>query len=260
MLRHLKTDPALMLMPTTKIKNDKTFCYGFSGGERKLELDNFYLTNDLLPMETATKEISVEAMTPHERSKVQALKKLKHYIENTSEAFSLYTIGKDLGISTLELSTIVKLGMITKHKSESHLRYLYTWSTGEPNRAMYREIAETGREYHREVSKKSQMKKKKAERRELERKRALREAEANRIKKAKLRSIKTEGKILDPNNHDLINTLKARCEGYTEERLDVLAAQYAQPQQDQAVENNIPITVNVTTQGNRKTVNINILV
>ena len=195
-----------------------------------------------------------QPMSPYERSKVDALKKLKRYIENTDETFSLYKVGIDYGLTSIELVTILKLEMIEKTPTGQHLKFLYAWKTSDPDRYLYKKIDQKAKELHKETSRKSLLKKEKQKRRDLEKKRALREATADRIKKEKLQSIKSQGKILDANDHNLINTLKAGSQGYTKDQIETMASQYKTDQESDS----IPIEVKAIKQGNKTTITINI--
>jgi hypothetical protein len=201
----------------------------------------------------------IQPMSPYEREKVKGLIKLKEYIENTDETFSLHKIGQELGLSTLDLSTMTKMEMLIKTRSKaSHVKFCYKWNTGIPSRELYRLIAETGKEYHREVSKKSSWKRKQKERRLMEQNRSLREAKSSKVKASKLKSRKSEGKIFDEGDTNFTNTLKANSEGFTDEKIKALASEYLPDYKNQFNEESMPITVVVTTEQNYKKVTINI--
>lgn len=195
--------------------------------------------------------VDQELMTPGERERLKKVIALKDILSKTKDTLPYYKTCKELGLESNWAATIVRLGLIESKPSTEGKRSYYKWVGGTPNRAMIKAIDAEKRKYQRVVQNKSNLRKKEAIRRKEEEKRALRVLEAKKVKEIK-ETRKSQGTVLDPNDHDFVNTLRAKSEGLNQESL------LAKVEKKEEKSNNIPITVSVTTEGNKKTVCIQI--
>lgn len=216
---------------------------------------------------------------PEILERIESLKRLKTEMDNNAGGtFSYYKNCVKCGLRSSEGNALQKIKVVKKYKSrEGKNRYLYEWAGGEPDEKMVDRVMEKVREIGRDSAKKAAMKRKEEKRREEEEFRAKREAEAKRIKELKEEKERKkqakrtmQGAVIDPSDLEFVNNLKAKSEGISEQEIREISEGINKekvPQQvngykieknEEADPGNIPISVEVTTEGNRKTVTIKI--
>lgn len=225
---------------------------------------------------TVDKEIFARKnLNPDQRKKLDLIKKLKDEIDASGEeGYPFFTKAKEYGMIIAESNAMVKTGILKRRKSTvNRMRYVYSWAAGEADSKLLQKIEIASAELIRQQSRNFAAKKKakKLAEKEARDKEALRVKTENLKPKPETFTHKSQGgAVLDPNS-EWINNFKAKSEGLTSTDLDRLANearnatdQIEKPsiqETQQTIEpkrEDIPITVSVTTDGNKKTVSITI--
>ena len=188
-------------------------------------------------------------MSTEEKNKIEQLESLKNVIEESTDPTPFYRVAKEHGFSSMEANAMQKMGIVKRKRVEGDAKkYYYYWGKQDPSRDTWHSIYKRAKDLAREISKRSKLKREEEKRRKEEEERAKREQEVKEAKERK-EARKNQGAVLDPSDVEFINNLKAKAEGLTPELIEK-KANGGKP--------NIPIEVQVTTEGDKKTVTIKI--
>lgn len=214
-------------------------------------------------------------LNPDQRKKLDVIKKLKAEIDASGEeGYPFFTVAKEYGMIIADSNAMVKTGILKRRRStKNKKRFVYMWDAEEPDSKLLQKIELAAAKLVK-INANNYTKRKRAE------KLAQKEAKAREQLKNQIENLKPKqetfthksqgGAVLDP-NAEWVNNWKAKNDGLTSEDLEKLSEearnpteQLEKPSVQEAQETiepkkeDIPITVSVTTNGNKKTVSITI--